>query len=467
MASPEQREAAGRALAVYAEKVEPAALKVSWTDAVRRLGEPTPDWLAAPSLENLRAVQAWLAQFQADTSFLLESKWVDQVASRMSSTYVTRLRKERELVGKDCRRVVDELTAAAAERGATLGPAALSGSLTAFEPLILAALIFALKTYDGPEAERRRYAEAAMRATLDPPPPPARPAEAAPVHPLLQMGLTYGVAPAAVERAEGSCAYDAAVPGAPAIFYDLQTLLTGVAGTPVSGLNFTLVAALDTIRPAVSAPQAVEPASPALPAGLVPLRCRRRDADGVYRALVACGGPDETPTVEKMLRGPQPLLGAYNELAAAALHPATLETHGLLERFEVAAAQPTGPYSAEAAAGREAIPLGKYYAQSELLGSRGAAQAAGSAVAASRYASAPASVTSLTALPGVAAAYNEELALTALLGGLRIQDAWHALPPGPPAAAHASPVLTLLRSDAGAAPSLKLYAARHARPASL
>jgi hypothetical protein len=305
-------------------------------------------------------------------------------------------------------------------------------------------------------------------------------------HPTLMMGLTFGNAPQGKERLvsapPGTNHYDVATPRSENTTYDLFRLLGGVPGVLSSGLNHTLVAALDVIRPAAP-PAGAEKGSP-------DALWRRDDATPAWRQV----GP--RADLAAMLKGPNPELAAYNALAEAVLaDPADgmhiLDPESLVDAFTAAAEHKEIRYQEilaverayradpppAAGPGTDAFPEGKGTGTDVdlALPEQTPSARAASSLAALRWRNAQAALVRShhrEALAGAYAASKGEQALTCLVQADRL---WSALQrevgedlpetgSGARARFAAATARALDREEAGAL-SLKMECAGQGRPA--
>jgi hypothetical protein len=308
---------------------------IAWAAATRELRSlqsAKPDGGTDP-LQQFLAELGDVRVLQSAADLFLADQWIDALSARMSYSYIQQLQLRRNEIRKllNARRdelqvtalqsfLADEDHAAIIRRGTeilgqstteqTQGDLRLRGS---FEPPLFKALLSLTDASAQLSPEEKRAVLRDMRSVVL----KSREVEEDPsVHPVVKMGLTYGLVPGSrmlepPEQEENVLI--AALPGSRAVLYDLQTLLQGVGGTPMSGVNFSLARELETIRYLDSAKApAQEPAQ-----GLARLDITSPAASACARTLTP--GRGEPKTLAQYMRGPSPSLASYHRLNEAVL----------------------------------------------------------------------------------------------------------------------------------------------------
>lgn len=488
----------------YAKKVEGVAKSVAstrWSEQIEALTRLS-EWREPEPIttEGLHQVQDYVASLRAAASLILSNRWVEALQTRMTDTYIHNLRVSRAAVCEKVEAASTGLLSGVTERAVKiLEPQSLIdvadtwATAATFNPLILRVLIAQLQTagVGNPRLVEETIAIVLSPSTFEHAASP-EPGERADVHPLLKMGLTYGVSPLGYyseeENRRARCSFAAEVPGGRPVLYDLATLLEGVSGQSGTGLNYTLVSSLETIRAIETTPGGrAELRQNSVAAGRQ-LQCRRKDhqknIEGVEMALVrplqgplrpvgeTAGVQHLPPDLEKMLRGPRPTLGAYNSLAEDAMRNAQgallNNPMALIRDFEA-----DGGGALESAAVRETEILQRLLAEnSPGAGGEDSAPAnvmrGASLIASERYSRE--SIRAMGPLPGADESQNEEAAMVALLGARRVGAALQKVAKKSDAAAGQLALKTaipaILRSEEGISSSLKMWVGEKGRPGS-
>lgn len=253
-------------------------------------------------------------------SLVLAPRWVDVFATRMSDSYVQGLRRKRERLAKETQEMMArhaarlvEQTIATMSRESEELEAFLVQALKALETRgfnqHLMAVLIGLARAGRLRASRwqQMLSRAKSAILLAGEPAPVEAAGDAP-HPTLRMGLTFGAypAPECYAPQPGTQSYESGLPGSRPVVYDLLTLLKGVSGVSTSGVNYTLVKQLDTIR-FLSKEDGAEAGDS---------QFTRLDA-GRSRPIRFGLAPY---SLKNVLEGPPPTLAAYHRLTEAVLN---------------------------------------------------------------------------------------------------------------------------------------------------
>lgn len=267
----------------------------------------------------------------------LAERWLAAVSARMSYSYIQQLRvKQKEilrLLGEQERTLQEKAIQAfladedhddILQRGMEfLGRSErLSAEDTQeFNPPLFRALLHLVENSSQLSNEKRAQMLQSMRAmVLRVVESRCEPGQetADSVHPIIKMGLSYGLVPdrQLVLRGSEDQLLRAALPGSRAVLYDLQALLRGVGGTIMSGVSFSLAQELETIRYLdPSGPRKMQP---------------HLDASHMHRLdfvepLASLGSVrriehgDKPRDLDQYLRGPSLSLAAYHRLTEAVL----------------------------------------------------------------------------------------------------------------------------------------------------
>ena len=291
-----------------------------------------------------RDVSAALDAMRKHEDVLLARRWMQQLATRMSGSFIDQLRARRRLVRAAAAEiratvsgVLSEAAAAVRERlgeldadaAALAAEEALSDAAPAFQTALMARL-------GGLELGAARMSRLVARVRDAIMEVGAAQAPAPNAHPLVRMGLTFGAdvgAPVGADDVpDGAPVFDAGTGGRPVV-YDLRALTAPARGdttTTLYGLNFRVVDRLNTVRWGEA--NAREKASDVRNVRENPghVDAWRRDGEGVARPVRFA----RADGLAAALRGPPAALEAYNALAAPCvdLIPDAAE---LVRRFEL------------------------------------------------------------------------------------------------------------------------------------
>lgn len=465
--------------------VSQQAAGVAWgqsTDEIRKLADESVWGAKRTSLEQLTwASETERTLLRAEDLFL-DEKWLDRLSARMTETFVKTMRGRKRRLGESLAALRANLTRQVTNQVVTeVGSA--PGEITKFAHKALAALRtnFNRLTLDVllvllPRLERSRERDGLFSLARDailsvPLETPSVPED---THPLLKMGLTFGISPRGTNCPAGKVGrdarlFEAGLPGAQPVVYDLDVLLAGVPGSAVSGLNYRLVQSLQTIRP-LSSDARPESSGDARPerSGIwrIDTRPERSAEQTVAREL------NHRWSLPEMLNGPEPALATYNNLAEVALVDPSVgarigQVAALLERFEE-----MGTPEAEAPRqGREIAllqrELGRVAADDVAASAKEFPTQAAESLGAFRLHEAQLWLDKqLTpnVLPGALEARQGELALTTVLQANRAERALTKAQRKAAKGALGSTFGRVLESESLSAASLKMTAAARARP---
>jgi hypothetical protein len=310
-----------RELAAFAGVVREAGRRSAGTrwdravesvEAARHRAEPTP-----LGVETFYWAQDLFDTLDDAADLVLAPRWVDVFATRMSDSYVQGLRRKRDRLVKSLqemqvrhvermvKQTVSALTREVEELEAFLAQSLKALESRGFNQILMAVLIELARAGRLPSSRWQQMLSRAKSAVLLDREPAAGPvAEGNAPHPTLQMGLTFGAYPAPEKYAPpaGSQTYESDLPGSRAVVYDLPTLLRGVSGVNTSGVNYTLVKQLDTIRFLAEGDLASETSD-----------CQFARLDADRPRPIRFGA--EAYALQDVLKGPSPTLAAYHRLA--------------------------------------------------------------------------------------------------------------------------------------------------------
>jgi hypothetical protein len=263
-------------------------------------------------------------------------------------------------------------------------------------------------------------------------------AQGKPHHPLLRSALTLGMAPAAGRRngdlvdteseaAHALAVIDASLPRSRIVLYNLLTLLKGIPGSPVSGLNYHLVKSLNTIR-FLDGPDHLDQEIANDPAealeGVDILRIDSAYHPTLARPVVA--GPSWGSILASQERGAPPTLRRYHELAGDCVNDtdgfriANIEE--LLEKYSEEGGDTLLHRLENTRHEAELVYVRRYYKDKD---AEDAPTRSASTIATSRFDRIEAGLEQLLVvqkLPGEEPSRRTELALTCLIQAERLEE---------------------------------------------
>lgn len=328
-------------LAAYAEAlrdVSQAAEGVHWSrtlDALAKLPDDPPGALWGKGADPLGAVMAGIGWFSTLTdacALFFRDVWLTRIRASSSESVYRQLREQRQSLGEQLLKLASEVWTGWVAQTAKLSASEVGRLLDAgiaqlqktFSATLVELLVCAADLETGSDRASRLVLIREITIAQDDDAVSASKSSAV-SHPLLQQALTFGGAPKILsdrtnflvdlsgDRGESGLAGDftvleASLPRSRIVLYDLFTLLKGVPGSAVSGLNYHLVRNLNTIRFLDDPPELAPDPAKALDGA----HFLRVDASGhpTIARPVATG-----PPLEVLSGGPPAVLRKYHELA--------------------------------------------------------------------------------------------------------------------------------------------------------